>query len=108
EPVAPAWIVGHSRDWGKTSAVKLLNPKKEVLNQLSPLRTFGLWLVPEKSLEVKGVFGCKDEAAARKLETYFHSLPGGDEPNFKTALDGHWLNLQYQAGPEFLSRLLKR
>jgi hypothetical protein len=110
EPVAPAWIVGHSRDWSKTTAGRFLGQmKKEDREKLAPLRTFALWLVPEKSLDVKGVFACKDAASARGLEEYFHKLHGGgDDASFKTALDGPWLTLQWHTGPDFLSRLTKR
>ncbi|HEY7423663.1 MAG TPA: hypothetical protein VH682_05405 [Gemmataceae bacterium] len=109
EPVAPVWIVGHSRDWSKTTVGKFLNRlKKEDLERLAPLQTFGLWLVPDKSLDIRGVFECKDAAAARGLEDYFRSLRGGNDPNFKTALDGPWLTLQFQTDPKFLSRILKR
>jgi hypothetical protein len=108
EPLAPAWIVGHSRDWTKTSAVKFLSRmKKQDIERLSTLRTFGVWLVPNKSLNVKGVFEGKDDAAARGLHDYFHTLHRED-PSFKTALDGPWLTLQFQTNADFLSRLLKR
>ena len=109
EPVAPAWIVGHSRDWSKTTVGKFLgHMKKEDREKLAPLRTFGLWLVPEQSLVVKGVFELKDAASAHGLEDYFHKLYGdGDPASFKTALDGPWLTLQWRTGPDFLSRLTK-
>jgi hypothetical protein len=108
EPVAPVWIAGHSRDWSKTSAAIFLNRmKKEDLAKLKPLRTFGVWLVPEDSLMVKGVFACADEHAARGLEEYFRNLRS-DDATFKTALDGPWLSLQFQPGPDFLTRILKR
>jgi hypothetical protein len=108
EPVAPVWIVGHSRDWMKTTAGKFLGRmKKEDLQRLTAIETFGLWLVPGKALDVKGVFACKNPKAARELGDYFRALRGPD-PNFKTALDGPWLSLQYQTDPDFLSRLLKR
>jgi len=108
EPVAPVWIVGHSRDWSKTRAALFLKwLKKEDQAKLAPLKTFGVWFVPDHSLAVKGVFACKDEAGARGLEEYFRSLRGPD-PNFKTALDGPWLTLQFPASPDFVSRLLKR
>jgi hypothetical protein len=107
--VAPAWIVGHSRQWSKTTAGKVLGGmKKEDREKLAPLQTFAVWLVPEQVLVVKGVFGCKDAASARGLEAYFHKLHGGDDPNFKTALDDAWLTLQWRTSPDFLSRLLKR
>jgi hypothetical protein len=109
EPIAPAWLVGHSRDWSKTSAGKFLSTtKKKELERLARVQTFGIWLVPDKTLEVKGVFECKDAAAARELDDYLRSLHGGDDPAFKTALDGSWLTLHYQTGPDFLSRLMKR
>jgi hypothetical protein len=108
ELVAPVWLAGHSRDWSKTSAAIVLNRmKKEELRKLAPLRTFGVWIVPENSLEVKGVFACKDDAGARSLEEYFRSLRGPDS-NFRAALDGPWLSLQFQTGPDFLARVLKR
>ncbi|HTU93532.1 MAG TPA: hypothetical protein VMF69_25860 [Gemmataceae bacterium] len=108
EPVAPVWIVGHSRDWSKTPAAMFLSGmKKEDQAKLAALRTFGIWLVPEDSLLVKGVFACKDEAGARGLEGYFRSLLGADG-NFKTALDGPWLIVQFPTRPDFLSRVLKR
>jgi hypothetical protein len=108
EPVAPVWIVGHSRDWTKTTAGKFLTRmKKQDLERLAPLRTFGLWLVPDHSLGVKGVFECKDAATARGLDDYFRSLRDPD-PTYKSALDGPWLTLQFQTGPDFLSRLTKR
>jgi hypothetical protein len=107
EPVAPAWIAGHSRDWSKTWAALFLNRmKKEDFRKLASLRTFGVWIVPDDSLVVKGVFACKDEAGARGLEDYARSL-GGPDTNFKTALDGPWLTLQFQAGPDFLARVLR-
>ena len=108
EPVAPTWIAGHSRDWSKTWAALFLNRmKKEDVRKLASLRTFGIWIVPDDSLTIKGVFACKDEAGARGLEEYFRSLRGPDA-DFKTALDGPWLTLQYQTDPDFLSRILKR
>jgi hypothetical protein len=108
EPSAPIWVAGHSRDWSETKAVKFLNRlKKEDLDKLSRLQTFGIWLVPEKSLGVCGVFACEDAAAARGLEAYFRSLGDGD-PTFKTALDGPWLTLQFQTEPDFLAHWLKR
>ncbi len=108
EPVAPVWIVGHSPDWSKTTAVRFLNRlKKEDLDKLSRVQTFGLWLIPEKSLHVRGICACEDAAAARDLEGYFRSLHDGDA-TFKTALDGPWLSLQFQTGPEFLSHWMKR
>jgi hypothetical protein len=104
EPVAPAWIVGHSRDWTRTTAAKFLGQmKKEDRERWAALRSFGIWLVPERALGVKGVFECKDTAAASGLDHYFRSLRG-DDPTFKTALDGSWLTLQFQAPPD-LSRL---
>ena len=108
EPVAPVWIVGHSSDWSKTQAAMFLNGmKKETQAKLAPLRTFGIWLVPDNALVVKAVFACKDEAGARGLEDYFRALWGSDA-NFKTARDDHWLTLQFPTNPDFLSRLLKR
>jgi hypothetical protein len=108
EPVAPVWIAGHSRDWIKTSAAIVLNRmKKDDLGKLAQLRTFGIWIVPDKSLLVRGVFSCKDEAGARGLEEYFRTLRGPDA-DFKTALDGPWLTLQFSTDPDFLTRLLKR
>jgi hypothetical protein len=108
EPVAPAWIAGHSRNWMQTPAVRFLNRlKKEEVEKLAPLRTFGVWLVPDKALDVKAVFACQDDKGARGLEEYFRTL-SRDDPAFKTALDGPWLTLQFQAGPDFLSRLMKR
>jgi hypothetical protein len=108
EPVAPVWIAGHSRDWSKTSAAMFLNQmKKEDVRRLSALRTFGVWMVPDKSLAVKGVFACKDEAGAHGLEEYFRALRGPDA-NFKTAVDGPWLTLQFQTDPDFLAHVLKR
>ncbi len=108
EPVAPVWIAGHSRDWSKTWAALFLNRmKKEDLVKINSLRTFGVWIVPDESLVVKSVFACKDEAGARGLADYFRSL-GGPDANLKTALDGPWLTLQFQAGPDFLTRMLKR
>jgi len=108
EPVAPVWIAGHSGDWSKTWAALVLNRfKKEDLARIKSLRTFGVWLIPEESLAIKGVFACKDEPGARGLADYFRSL-GGPDANLKTALDGSWLTLQFQAGPDFLARLLRR
>jgi hypothetical protein len=108
ELVAPVWVAGHSRDWSKTSASIFLNRmKKEELRKLASLRTFGVWIVPENSVVVKGVFACKDDAGARDLEEYFHALHGPDA-NFKTAVDGPWLNLQFQTSPDLLARVLKR
>jgi len=109
EPVAPVWIVGHSRDWSKATAVKLLiGTKKKELARLARVQTFGIWLVPDKSLDVKGVFECKDAASARELDEYFRSLHRDNESIFKTALDDNKLILQYQTGPDFLSRMMKR
>jgi hypothetical protein len=108
EPVAPVWIAGHSRDWSKTPAALFLSRmKKEDVGKLASLRTFGVWIVPDDSLVVKGVFACKNESGARGLEDYFRTLRGPDV-DFKTALDGPWLTLQFQAGPDFLARMLKR
>ncbi len=108
EPVSPLWIAGHSRDWSKTWAALFLNRmKKEDAGKFASLRTFGIWLVPDDSLVVKGVFACKDESGARGLEDYFRSLHGPDT-SFKTVLDGPWLTLQFQTSPDFLARVLKR
>jgi hypothetical protein len=108
EPVAPVWIVGHSRDWSKTPAALVLSGmNKEGQAKLAPLRTFGVWFVLDDSLVVKAVFACGDEASAKGLEGYFRSLLAPDA-NFKTALDGPWLTLQLPAPPDFLAGLLKR
>ena len=108
EPVAPTWIAGHSRDWNKTSAAMFLNQMtKEELGKLALLRTFGIWIAVDDSLIVKGVFACKDETGARRLEEYFRTLSGPDA-DFKTALDGPWLTLQFRTGLDFLTRILKR
>jgi hypothetical protein len=107
EPIAPAWIVGHSRNWSKTSASRFMGRMKtEDLQRLAALQSFGIWLAPEKTLEVKAVLGCKDEASARDLDEYFHTLRGPD-PAFRTALDGPWLTLQFQARSDFLARWTK-
>lgn len=108
EPVAPVWIAGHSADWAKTSAAIFLGRmKKEDIAKLASLRTFAIWIVPDSSLTIKGVFACNDETAARGLEGYFHSLHGPGD-NLKIVLDGPWLTLQFSTKPDFLSRLLKR
>jgi hypothetical protein len=115
EPVAPVWVAGHSRDWRKTWAALFLNRmKKQELEKLASLRTFGIFLVPtlreetqEESLIVKGAFACKDESGARKLDEYLRALRGPDD-NFKTTLDGPWLTLQLQTNSDFLARILKR
>ncbi len=108
EPVAPVWIAGHSRDWSKTWATLFLSRmKKDDLAKIKSLRTFGVWIVPDESLLVKGVFACKDESGARGMADYFRSL-GGPDANLKTALDGPWLTLQFQPAPDFLTRMLKR
>jgi hypothetical protein len=70
------------------------------------MKTFGIWFVPNKSLVVKGAFGCNDEKGARDLEDYFRSLRE-PEASLKMALDGPWLLLQLQTEPDFLSRWLK-
>jgi hypothetical protein len=115
EPVAPAWIAAHSRDWSKTWAAMFLNRMtKEDFAKLAPLQTFGIFLVPtlregphEEILVVKGAFACKDESGARSLEEYLRALHGRDA-DFKTALDGPWLALQFQTSSDFLARVLKR
>ncbi len=108
ELVAPIWMAGHSPDWTKTLAAKLsIGLKKDDWGKLASLRTFGIWIVPDKSLAVKGIFSCKDEAGARVLDTYFRSLSVPDS-NFKSALDDSWLTVQFQAGPGFLARALHR
>ena len=100
EPVAPAWIVGHSPDWTKTTAARFLGQmKKQDRERWAALRTFGIWLVPDQSLGVKGVLECKDAAAAGELDHYLRTLRG-DDPTFKTALDGPWLTLQFQSPPD--------
>ena len=55
----------------------------------------------------KGVFECKDGAAARGLDEYIRSLRGPD-PTYKTAFDGPWLTVQFRPGPEVLADLLRR
>ena len=106
ESVAPVWAVGHSPDWSRTSAAKFLGRmKKEDLERLAALRTFGIWFVPDKMLDIKGAIECKNAAAARELNDYFRTLRG-DDPMFKTMLDGPWLTLQWQTNPDF-RRLLK-
>jgi hypothetical protein len=119
EPVAPVWIAGHSSDWDKTAVTFFLNRmKKEDLEKLTSLRTFGIFFVPTESagsaaehgneeLVVKGVFACKDEPGARGLKDFFRALRGPDT-DLKTALDGPWLTLQFRTGEDSLSRLLKR
>jgi phage FluMu protein Com len=122
EPAAPAWIAGHSpREWSKTSAAMFLGRmKKEDADKLAYLRTLGVFIVPivpaeppaeqqndKDELVVKGVFACTDESAARGLEEHFRTLRGPD-PDFKTALDGPWLSLQFHTSPDFLARWLKR
>ncbi len=108
ELVAPIWMAGHSPDWTKTLAAKLsIGVKKDDWRKLASLRTFGIWIVPDESVAVKGVFSCKDEAGARVLDTYFRSLSVPDS-NFKSALDDAWLTVQFQAGPGFLVRAFHR
>lgn len=122
EPVAPVWIAGHSsREWSKTSAAMFLGRmKKEDVEKLAPLRSFGIFLVPisrlgspaepgneKEELTVKGVFACKDKAGAQGLEEHFRALHGPDA-DFKTALDGPWLSLQFRTNPDSLARMLKR
>ena len=108
ESAAPVWTAGHSRDWSKTwAALFLSRMKKDDLAKIRSLRTFGVWLVPDDSLVVKGVFACKDEPGARGLEDFFRSL-GGPDVNLKTALDGPWVTLQFETNPDFLARILKR
>jgi hypothetical protein len=108
EPVSPVWIAGHSADWTKTIVGNFLGGrKKDDLERLASLRTFAVWLVPDKSLEVKASVQAKDAMAAQRLDDYFRTLHGPD-PQFKTALDGPWLTMQLQTEPDFLSRLLKR
>jgi predicted RNA-binding Zn-ribbon protein involved in translation (DUF1610 family) len=124
EPAAPLWIAGHSRDWSKTSAATFLKQmKKEELEKIASLHTFGVFFIPmldapadverergnekEKKLIVKGIFACKDASGARRLEDYFRTL-GGADADFKTVLDGAWLTLQFQTRPDFLAHLLMR
>jgi hypothetical protein len=115
EPVAPVWIAGHSPDWRKSWAAVIPNRmKKEELEKVASLRTFGIFFVPslreeaqEEFLIVKGTFACKDESGARKLEEYIHARRGPDA-DLKTALDGPWLTLQFQTNADFLARILKR
>lgn len=107
EAVTPLWLAGHSSDWSKTFAATFLTQmKKKDWDKLSPMRTFGVWFVPETSLAIRGVFACKDEAGAHGLDEYVHSLRRADA-NLKTAQDGPWLTVQFQAGPDFLARLMK-
>lgn len=107
EAVAPLWLAGHSSDWSATLAAPLLSRlKKEEAAKLASLRTFGLWIVPDQSLAVKGVFACKDEAGARELEEYVRSR-SRPEAHLKTAQDGPWLTLQFQTEPDFLTRWMK-
>jgi hypothetical protein len=108
EAAAPLWLAGHSSDWSKTLAARFLTRmKKEDWRKLSSLRTFGIWIVPEKTLSIKGVFACKDEAGTRQLDEYLRSLPG-PEAQVKTARDGVWLLLQFQGGPDLLTRTIER
>jgi hypothetical protein len=120
EPAAPAWIAGHSsRAWSKTSAAMFLGRmKKEDSEKLASLRTFGIFLVPmlragppaeaeNEELVVKGVFACQDAAGARGLEEHLRALRGPDA-DFKTALDGPWLTLQFRTNPDVLAHVLKR
>lgn len=107
EPRAPIWIVGHSPDWSKTSAAKFpTRLTKDDWLKLSPLRTFGVWFVPDRALAFKGVFACTNEAGSRGLDDYFRALHGPDA-DFKTARDGLWLTLQFQTGSDFLARWMK-
>lgn len=122
EPVAPVWIAGHSSsEWSKTSAAMFLGRmKKEEAEKLAPLRSFGIFIVPvlrpkqpveqesdKEELIVKGVFACKDKSGASGLGEYFRALHGPDA-DFKTALDGSWLSLQFRTNPDLLARILKR
>jgi hypothetical protein len=109
EPVAPAWLAGHSRDWTKTWAAKLLDRlKKEDRERLRRVQTFGVWLQPNGTLTLMAVCGCKDEEAARSLDAFLHAPRGDADRTLKTALDGPWLNLQWQIEPDRVARLLKR
>ncbi|HEY7327381.1 MAG TPA: hypothetical protein VH592_07075 [Gemmataceae bacterium] len=115
ESVAPVWIAGHSPDWRKSWAAVILNRmKKEDLEKVASLRTFGVFFVPtrreetqEEFLIVKGALACKDESGARKIDEYFRALRRPDA-DLKTVLDGPWLTLQFQTSPDFLARILKR
>jgi hypothetical protein len=94
EPGSQLWAVARAEDWSRTSLRRLLERmKKEDAARLAGVRTFGVWVQLDRAVTVKAAFRCKDDAAARGLDEFFHTPPR-NSPSLKTALDGPWLNVQ--------------
>jgi hypothetical protein len=104
---SPLWAAGDPRTWSKTASLPFFTRlKKEDLEQLGQVRSFAVWVQPDKVVTIKASFQCKDAAAAHALEQHFRPKePHPDHP-LKTAFDGPWLNLQYQFEADRLAKWL--
>jgi hypothetical protein len=95
EPTSPLWVAGHVDNWSKSPA-RLVVTKKEDMERLTSLQTFGIWAEFERAVTVKGALRCKDAAAAKALDDSLRAPRRAANPSLKTVLDGPWLTLQVQ------------
>jgi hypothetical protein len=98
EPASPLWVAGHVDNWLKSPARLFLeSAKKEYVDRLTAIQTFGIWLELAGGARIKGSIRCKDADAARGLDEYFLAPRRAANPSLKTVVDGPWLNLQAKA-----------
>jgi hypothetical protein len=100
-PGAPLWLAGHSSNWEKTLLPTLLGVWKDVpvVSRLAQVRTFAVWLQPDKEPKLLGAFRCADESNARQIEKEELASRGQKNPEaFKFSRDGEWLSIQMKLG----------
>jgi hypothetical protein len=98
----PVWLAGSSSDWKKTALPVLLAGWKDVpmLNRLAQVRTFALWLQPDKEAKLMGAFRCADEAVARQIEEKDLAPRVKARPEaFTFSRDKEWLSMQMKIQP---------
>src|SRR5262249_43264541 len=102
-PGAPLWLAGHCEKWERTVLPVLLEEVKgpPVLALLKEVRSFAVWVQPEKPVKVHGAFRCASEAAARRIEQQDLAPRRKANPeSFAFSRDGEWLDVQMKGNLE--------
>jgi hypothetical protein len=102
-PGAPLWLAGHCEKWDRTVLPVLLEEVKgpPVLARLKEVRSFAVWVQPEKPVKVHGAFRCASEAAARRIEQQDLAPRRQANPDtFAFSRNGAWLDVQMKGNLE--------
>jgi hypothetical protein len=94
---APLWLAGHSPNWDKTLLPLLLGARKDVpvVNRLKDVKTFALWLQPDRPARLFGAFRCLNEESAKQIETEdLRERAKSNPEGFKFSRDKDWLTMQ--------------